>query len=104
MEKLFEVIHEDGEMLVINKPAGLVCHPTKAGVYSSLISRVRLHLGAPSRPQMVNRLDRETTGIVFVAKTDETARALRAPLGNPRCPQGILGHRSWARAPRPRND
>ncbi len=77
MEKLFQVIHEDAEMLVINKPAGLVCHPTKAGVYSSLISRVRLHLGAASRPQLVNRLDRETSGLVFVAKTDETARALR---------------------------
>jgi 23S rRNA pseudouridine1911/1915/1917 synthase len=77
MEQLFEVIHEDAELLVINKPAGLVCHPTKAGVYSSLISRVRLHLGAAAHPQLVNRLDRETAGVVLVAKTDETARALR---------------------------
>src|SRR5581483_4253930 len=77
MEKLFEIIHEDAELLVINKPAGLVCHPTKGDVYSSLISRVRLHLGAAARPHLVNRLDRETSGVVIVAKQDEAARELR---------------------------
>src|SRR5580704_2434517 len=59
MEKLFEIVHEDAGLLVINKAAGLVCHPTKGDVYSSLISRVRLHLGAEAHPQLVNRLDRE---------------------------------------------
>jgi len=54
--KLFDVLHEDAELLVINKPAGLVCHPTKGDEYSSLISRVRLHLGNNSQPQLVNRL------------------------------------------------
>ena len=39
---LFEIIHEDAELLVINKPAGLVCHPSKNGELSSLIGRVRL--------------------------------------------------------------
>ena len=41
---LFEIVHEDDELLVINKPADLVCHPTKGDEMSSLISRVRLHL------------------------------------------------------------
>jgi 23S rRNA pseudouridine1911/1915/1917 synthase len=77
MHKLFEIIHEDAELLVINKPAGLVCHPTKGDVYSSLISRVRLHLGPDAHPHLVNRLDRETSGIVMVAKLDEAARELR---------------------------
>ena len=75
--KLFDVVFEDGELLVVNKPAGLVCHPTKTDAYSSLISRVRLHLGEATAPQMVNRLDRETSGLVLVAKTPEAARALR---------------------------
>lgn len=75
--KLFDVIHEDDELLAINKPAGLVCHPTKGDEYSSLISRVRLHLGTGSRPHLVNRLDRETSGITIVAKTDDVALALR---------------------------
>ena len=77
MEKLFDIIYEDNELLVINKPAGLVCHPTKTDEYSSLISRVRLHLGPGSHPQLVNRLDRETSGVTLVAKDADAARALR---------------------------
>ena len=77
MERLFEIIHEDAELLVINKPAGLVCHPTKGDVYSSLISRLRLHLGEAVSPQMINRLDRETSGVMLIAKQDGAARELR---------------------------
>ena len=78
MEKLFEIVHEDADLLVVDKPADLVCHPTKGDVYSSLISRLRLHFGTAARPQLVNRLDRETSGVVLVAKTDSAARELRA--------------------------
>jgi 23S rRNA pseudouridine1911/1915/1917 synthase len=74
---LFDVIFEDLELLVINKPAGLVCHPTKTDEYSSLISRVRLYLGKEIHPHLVNRLDRETSGVTMVAKTDEAALHLR---------------------------
>jgi 23S rRNA pseudouridine1911/1915/1917 synthase len=76
LNHLFEIIHEDGELLVINKPAGLVCHPTKTDAYSSLIGRVRLHLGRDATPHLVNRLDRETSGVVVVARHSEAARAL----------------------------
>ena len=77
VEKLFEIIHEDAELLVINKPAGLVCHPTKTDAYSSVISRARLYLGAAARPQLVNRLDRETGGVTLVAKQEKVALRLR---------------------------
>jgi len=77
MKELFSVIHEDSDLLVINKPAGLVCHPTKGDEYSSLISRARLHVGLETRPQMVNRLDRETSGVILIAKTENAARELR---------------------------
>jgi 23S rRNA pseudouridine1911/1915/1917 synthase len=77
VEKLFEIIHEDAELLVINKASGLVCHPSKNGEMSSLIGRVRLYLGGGARPHLVNRLDRETRGVVIAAKTDEAARELR---------------------------
>lgn len=77
MDKLFEILHEDPDLLVINKPAGLACHPTKGDAYSSLISRVRLHLGASAHPHLVNRLDRETSGVTVVAKSNEAARELR---------------------------
>ncbi len=76
MDKLFDIIHEDAALLVINKPADLVCHPTKGDEYSSLISRVRLYLGADSKPHLVNRLDRETSGVTLVAKTAVVAGEL----------------------------
>jgi 23S rRNA pseudouridine1911/1915/1917 synthase len=74
---LFEIVSEDDEFLVINKPAGLVCHPTKGDRYSSLISRVRLYLGTDETAHMINRLDRETSGLVMVAKTLEAGVKLR---------------------------
>ena len=46
LENLFAIIHEDDDLLVINKPAGLVCHPTKGDEYSSLISRARIYLNS----------------------------------------------------------
>jgi len=95
MNNLFAILHEDADLLVINKPAGLVCHPTKGDEFSSLISRVRLYLlstlnppvlhGACATedqlstilsPHLVNRLDRETSGIVVVAKNSEIAGEL----------------------------
>ena len=75
MNNLFEVVHEDADLLVVNKPAGLVCHPTKTDERSSLIGRVRLHLGH-GEGRLVNRLDRETSGLVLVAKSALVARGL----------------------------
>ena len=77
MAELFQIIDECADLLVLNKPAGLVCHPTKGDAYSSLISRVRLHLGPEAQPQLINRLDRETSGLVVVAKNLSVAVALR---------------------------
>jgi 23S rRNA pseudouridine1911/1915/1917 synthase len=77
MDALLAVLHEDDELLVIAKPAGLVCHPSKSGELSSLIGRVRTYLGSGLRPHLVNRLDRETSGVTLVAKRDEAARELR---------------------------
>src|SRR5215217_8660778 len=83
MNELFPVIYEDAELLVINKPAGLVCHPTKGDEFSSLIGRVRMYLAqgndegrAKTAGHIINRLDRETSGVVVVAKTSEVAGEL----------------------------
>ncbi len=73
--RLFEIIHEDAGLLVLRKPAGLVCHPTKGDEFSSLVSRVRLHLGY--EPHMIHRLDRETGGVMVFAKTDDSGAQLR---------------------------
>ena len=76
-EPVLRIVHEDDGVLAINKPSGLVCHPTKTDEYSSLVGRMRLHMGAEATAHMINRLDRETSGIVLVAKTDELAREIR---------------------------
>ncbi|MBM3875833.1 MAG: RluA family pseudouridine synthase [Verrucomicrobia bacterium] len=77
MEPLVRILHEDADLLALNKPAGLACHPTKSGPLSSLISRARLHLGGAVKPHLINRLDRETSGVILIAKSDATARDLR---------------------------
>jgi 23S rRNA pseudouridine1911/1915/1917 synthase len=77
LNDLLKIIHEDSDLLVVNKPADLVCHPTKGDVYSSLISRVRLYLGDSVVPQLINRLDRETSGVTLVGKNPESAREMR---------------------------
>ncbi len=64
---LLDIVHEDDDLLIVNKPAGLVCHPTKDGERSSLVGRVRLHLDG-ANGHLVNRLDRETSGLVCLAK------------------------------------
>jgi 23S rRNA pseudouridine1911/1915/1917 synthase len=69
------IVFEDERLLVLNKPAGLVCHPTKGDEFSSLVGRVRIHLGPEYH--LINRLDRETSGLVLITKEDTAARALR---------------------------
>src|SRR5262252_3017814 len=76
MAELIRIVHETPDWLVVNKPADLVCHPTKGDQYSSLISRVRLYLGTESSSHIVNRLDRETSGVTVVAKNPEAAGQL----------------------------
>jgi 23S rRNA pseudouridine1911/1915/1917 synthase len=90
---LFDIIHEDADLLVVHKPADLVCHPTKGDEYSSLISRARIYLQSKAAypihsfdkppiqqcspsPHLIHRLDRETSGLVLIAKNSLAAREL----------------------------
>ena len=79
---LLQVLYEDSDLLVVNKPADLVCHPTKDGPLSSLIARVRTHLGNDDG-RLVNRLDRETSGIVLIAKGPVVAAELGRIVAGP---------------------
>jgi len=74
-DPLLHPVYEDDELLVVDKPAGLVVHPSKDGERSSLIGRVRLYLGH-GEGRLVNRLDRETSGLVVIAKSAVVAGAL----------------------------
>lgn len=73
---MLNILHEDADLLALNKPAGLVCHPTKGDATSSLVGRVRLYLGGEEAAHLINRLDRETSGVVLAAKNAAAAGEL----------------------------
>lgn len=67
-----KIIFEDDDLLVVNKPGWLVCHPSKQGCWSSLVGATRAYLKQTSI-HLVSRLDRETSGLVVIAKNKATA-------------------------------
>jgi len=67
------IIFEDDDIVVVNKPGWLVCHPSKRGPWSSLVGATRELLGLETI-FLVGRLDRETSGIVLMAKNQPTGR------------------------------
>jgi 23S rRNA pseudouridine1911/1915/1917 synthase len=76
------VVHEDAHLLVVNKPAGLVVHPGAGTSRGTLVNALLRHVrdlsgvGGVLRPGIVHRLDRGTSGLLVVAKDDETHRSL----------------------------
>lgn len=72
-----DVIYEDDYLLVLNKQAGLVIHPARGNESGTLVHGVAYYsqslarTGDPFRPGVVHRLDRDTTGVIVMAKTDE---------------------------------
>ena len=70
------IIFEDERLLVLNKPGDIVCHPSKAGPWSSLVGAAREYLGGGA-VHLAFRLDRETSGVVVIAKDERTGRLLQ---------------------------
>lgn len=75
------VVYEDDDLAVVDKPAGLAVHPgagrPRGTLVNALLSRLgRLSRLDPSRPGIVHRLDKDTSGLLVVAKTEEAHRAL----------------------------
>jgi 23S rRNA pseudouridine1911/1915/1917 synthase len=68
------VVFEDGDILVVDKPGGMVCHSAQQPEYGSLAEWLREH--GIETPRMMNRLDRETSGLVVVAKNERAAKVL----------------------------
>ncbi|MBT7922979.1 MAG: RluA family pseudouridine synthase [Opitutae bacterium] len=67
------ILFEDQDLLVVNKPGWLVCHPSKNGPWSSLVGAGREYTGA-DRLYLAGRLDRETSGVVLLGKTSEAGK------------------------------
>jgi len=79
------ILHEDAELIVIDKPAGLVVHPGAGNWSGTLVNALIAHcgdtlsgIGGVKRPGIVHRLDKDTSGVVVVAKTDHAHRELAA--------------------------
>jgi len=77
------IIYEDDAIIVIDKPRGLVVHPAAGHASGTLVNALIAHCGASlsgiggvKRPGIVHRLDKDTTGLMVVAKTDSAHRAL----------------------------
>ncbi len=83
------ILHEDERLLVINKPGDVVCHHSKAGPWSSLVGTLREHTGLPT-VHLIFRLDRETSGIVVLAKDPHTASRLQRAMQERRVAKGYL--------------
>jgi 23S rRNA pseudouridine1911/1915/1917 synthase len=82
-----DIAYSDDDVLVVRKPAGLVVHPTDAQTSGTLVNALLHHYpdiagvgGVPERPGIVHRLDRETTGLMMVARTDSAHAALQQQL------------------------
>jgi 23S rRNA pseudouridine1911/1915/1917 synthase len=83
-----DILHEDDHLLVVNKPAGLVVHPAPGNWSGTLVNALLHHflasgcalpaIGGKERPGLVHRLDKETSGVMVIAKTDEAHRGLAA--------------------------
>jgi 23S rRNA pseudouridine1911/1915/1917 synthase len=76
------IVHQDGWLAVVDKPAGLVVHPARGHSGPTLVSVLGDLLGGgePHRPGIVHRLDRDTSGLMVVARTEEAYRALVAEI------------------------
>ncbi len=80
-----DIIYEDNDLLVINKPAGMVVHPAAGNHDGTLVNALLAHckeslsgIGGVARPGIVHRLDKETSGLMVIAKNDEAHKRLSA--------------------------
>jgi 23S rRNA pseudouridine1911/1915/1917 synthase len=81
-----EVLYEDDALLVLNKPSGIVVHPAPGNWTGTLVNALLHHfhtsggtvsaIGGKERPGLVHRLDKETSGVMVIAKTDQAHRHL----------------------------
>jgi len=79
-----DVVYEDGDLLVINKPAGMVVHPAHGNWSGTLLNAVLFHCpdladaDSAQRPGIVHRLDKDTSGLIVVAKHEAARQHLQA--------------------------
>ena len=96
------ILHEDDAVIVIDKPAGLVVHPAAGNETGTLVNALIAHcgdslsgIGGVKRPGIVHRLDKDTSGVMVVAKTDRAHRALEPAVRRPRPHRAAQRAATW---------
>ena len=79
------IVYEDGDVIVVNKPAGMVVHPAPGHPDHTLVNALLYHsplshINGEFRPGIVHRIDKDTSGLLMVAKNDRAHRSLAAQL------------------------
>jgi 23S rRNA pseudouridine1911/1915/1917 synthase len=86
-----DILYEDDDVAVINKPAGMIVHPGAGAEHGTLVAALLAHFGGPNglssvggplRPGIVHRLDKETSGVIVVARTDAAHASLASAFSN----------------------
>jgi 23S rRNA pseudouridine1911/1915/1917 synthase len=91
-----DILYEDADLLVVNKPPGLTVHPGAGRSSGTLVHAVLAHcpdlpgIGGALRPGIVHRLDKDTSGLIIVAKTEAALRALQAQIQSRRARRDYL--------------
>ena len=86
----FEIVYEDNDLMVINKPSGLVVHPGNGNTHNTLVNGLMMHnkklsdIGGDDRPGIVHRIDKDTSGLMLVAKTNKCHELLSDDFKNKR--------------------
>src|SRR5208282_301797 len=92
-----DILFEDEDILVINKPAGLVVHPGAGNPDKTLLNALVAHcpgiagVGGVQRPGLVHRIDKDTSGLLAVAKSDKAFRSLVRQLAGRKLSREYLG-------------
>ena len=80
-----DIVYEDEDLLVVNKPAGMTVHPAPGAYHGTLVNALLFHcrgnlsgIGGVKRPGIVHRIDKDTSGLLVVAKNDMTHKSLCA--------------------------
>ena len=84
-----DIVYEDGDVIVVNKPRGMVVHPAPGHPDGTLVNALLFHcgdslsgIGGEKRPGIVHRIDKDTSGLIIAAKNDAAHQALSAQLSD----------------------
>lgn len=100
-----DIIYEDAHLIIVNKPKGMVIHPTAAHPHGTLVNALLYHgkslsnISGEERPGIVHRIDKDTSGLIVVAKNNQTHEDLVNQFSNGTCERtyeaivhGVIDH------------